>query len=54
MSKIDNFVSETPKELQREFNVIAYGKNATINEDGSVKMSLKDAHTKGGIVALAF
>ena len=53
MDKIDNFTTETPRELQREFNVIAYGANHTIDKRGNVTMYLKDAHSKGGIVAMA-
>ena len=53
MDKIDNFTTETPRELQREFNVIAYGANHTVDKRGNVTMYLKDAHSKGGIVAMA-
>ena len=53
LAKIDNFITETPKELQREFNVIAYGPNHTVDERGNVHMVLKDAHSMGGIMALA-
>ena len=51
--KIDNYTTETPRELQREFNVIAYGPNHTVDAKGNVTMYLKDAHSRGGIVALA-
>ena len=53
IDRVDNYIAETPRELQREFNVIAYGPNHTVDKKGNVTMTLKDAHSCGGVLALA-
>ena len=53
MDKIDNFINQGREDLNHQANVIFYGKHYTTDEDGNVTMKLKDAHSMGGVVALA-
>ena len=54
MERINNFIDQGREDLNHQANVIMYGAHHTVNADGTVKMSLKDAHSHGGIMAQEF
>ena len=54
MDRINNFIDQGREDLNHQANVIMYGAHHTVKADGTVKMSLKDSHTFGGIMAQEF